>query len=92
MIEALIIFGASFLIVFLLAIQSKNTNASRYLAAAITAVGIAACNYALIKLISVTDWRLFGYYASGSALGVMSGIFAYDKLMTKKKVCKCKTP
>lgn len=73
-------FSASFLMVFLMGLQSKNVNQSRYLAAALTSIGILGSQFVFTKAAVTGGMAEFIAFGLGGALGVTSSIWTHDSL------------
>lgn len=78
-------FAASFFSVFLLGLQSKNVNQSRYVAAIVTSFGISVANFIFIKYAAAGSLVAFFVLATGGCTGIASSIWFYDKVMKRKK-------
>jgi hypothetical protein len=80
--EAIHLFLASFLVVFLLGIQQLNIQHRRYLAAMATSIGITGSNYILFKILPSGDIQFiqFLWYSLGGALGIVTAMWIHDAL------------
>jgi len=85
--DFVILFFASFLLVGLLGLQSKNVQGSKYLAAAMTSIAITVANFFFIRLV-VNDagYTTLVVAGLGGALGIVSAIYLYDRANKKKVV------
>ena len=77
-------FVSSFVVVFLLGLQSKNVNKSRYVAAAITSVGISIAQFAFVKYAANGNWLVLIISALGGAMGIAFSIYVHDHHIEKK--------
>lgn len=84
MIVYLTMFAASFSTVFLLGLQSKNVQQSRYLMAIATSIGISVANFAFIKYASSGNLLYLTIMATGGAIGIAASIYVHDTFMKKK--------
>jgi hypothetical protein len=78
-------FFSNFAVVFLLGLQSKNVNQGRYMAAAMTSVGISVSQWIFVKYATHGDWRVFVTCAFGGALGIASSIWFYKNFMEARR-------
>ena len=79
-----LMFFSSFVVVFLLGIQSRNVNASRYVSAMITSLGISASQFIFVKYVIEGSWGVFVTTALGGCIGVVFSIWFYSKFMEKR--------
>jgi hypothetical protein len=82
--EYLIMWAASFALVFLLGIQSKNVQRSRYLAAVITSFGISVGNFTFVKYASAGTLDAFWACALGGCMGIAVSIWVSDHVLHKR--------
>lgn len=73
-------FVASFAMVFLMGLQSKNVNQSRYLAAALTSMGILGTQFLFTKIAAHGGLHEFLAIGIGGAAGVTASIWVHDTL------------
>lgn len=85
MIEYGILFIASFFLVGLLGLQSKNVQHSRYLAAALTSMAISLSNFIFVKSVAVGGIDTLIVVMVGGASGIITAIYAHDHHLTKRK-------
>jgi hypothetical protein len=78
-------FVAAYAMVFFLGLQSKNVNQSRYLAAALTSIGILGSQFIFTKIAVVAGMTEFLVLAAGSAAGITSSIWVHDHLTKQKE-------
>jgi hypothetical protein len=80
---ALQLFGATFIAVFALGVQSLNVNGGHRAMAAITSLAIGASNLVLLKILpGPTGWaHHLGYFAGGVA-GILCAMHYQPKLAT----------
>ena len=79
-------FFASFTVVFLLGLQSKNVNQSRYFAAILTSFGISASNFTFVKYASNGNSTAFWVCAAGGCLGIAFSIWFYDNILHTRRI------
>ena len=85
-IDMVILFSASFLLVGLLGLQSKNVQGSKYAAAALTSIAITVANFFFIRLVvNDTGYTTLVVAGLGGALGIVSAIYLYDRATKKRK-------
>ena len=85
MIQYIILFFASFFLVGLLGLQSKNVQHSRYLAAALTSMAISLSNFIFVKIVTTGGLDTLLISCIGGASGTMVAIYAHDHHLTKKE-------
>jgi len=73
------IIAATFLVVFLRAIQQQNVIGGHYLAAAITSYGIAVGEVLAIVLIVQTGWSAIPMVGTGGAIGAVSAMWVHRR-------------
>ena len=78
-----ILFFASFSLVGLLGLQSKNVQGSKYIAAAVTSVAISIANFFFVKIVASGNYEALAIASVGGALGIMTAIYIYDKINKK---------
>ena len=78
-------FFASFVLVFLLGLQSKNVMYGRYVAAIATSFGISACNFLFVKYAASGSYFAFIATAVGAMGGIASSIWFYQNVMERGK-------
>ncbi|MPS48537.1 hypothetical protein [Methylobacillus sp.] len=83
LIDYLIVFASNFAGIFLLGLQSKNVQNSRYIPAVITSMLISVTQVVFVKYMSQGDLAIFGVAAVGSALGIASSIWFYQAVWGK---------
>ena len=76
-----VMWAASFALVFLLGIQSKNVQRSRYLAAIVTSFGISVGNFTFIKYAAVGTLDAFWVCAVGGCMGIAFSIWFADNVL-----------
>lgn len=82
--EYLLMFVGSFILVFLLGIQSRNVVAGRYLAAMMISFGISVSNFIFVKYAATGSLDVFFVNAAGGCLGIAGSIFFYKNIMERK--------
>lgn len=82
--DVLCMFWGNFFLVFLLGIQSKNVNQSRYVAAMVTSAGISVAQAVFIKYVATGSLVNFSICALGGAIGIASAIFFHDHIMKRR--------
>tara|TARA_R110000787_G_scaffold260371_1_gene365609 strand:+ start:177 stop:512 length:336 start_codon:yes stop_codon:yes gene_type:complete len=84
--DMVILFSASFLLVGLLGLQSKNVQGSKYAAAALTSIAITVANFFFIRLVvNDTGYTTLVVAGLGGALGIVSAIYLYDRATERSK-------
>ena len=85
MINALIIFGATYCSVFAVGFQSRNVNSEHYVAAAFTSMVISVFNLVLFQLLPhVGTLKEAIAYCTGGAFGVISAMLTHKRFFPKK--------
>lgn len=79
-----VMWGASFALVFLLGIQSKNVQRSHYLAAVLTSFGISVGNFTFTKYASAGSLDAFFACAAGGCMGIAFSIWLSDNVLHKE--------
>lgn len=69
---------SSFVVVFLLGLQSKNVNRSRYVAAALTSIGISLSQFVFVKYAANGSYFVLFVMALGGAMGIVTSIYVHD--------------
>lgn len=82
--EYCLMFCGSFVLVFLLGIQSRNVVAGRYFAAIATSFGISVSNFIFVKFAAVGSYDVFFVNAVGGCLGIAGSIYFYQHLIERK--------
>jgi hypothetical protein len=80
-----LLFFAAFFMVGLLGLQSKNVQHSRYLAAAMTSMGISLSNYIFVKFVAVGGLDTLLIVMVGGASGIITAIYAHDHHLMKRR-------
>lgn len=78
-------FFAAFFMVGLLGFQSKNIQHSKYIAAAMTSMGISLANFIFVKVVATGNINTLFVAMIGGALGIMTAIYAHDHFYMKKE-------
>lgn len=73
------ILAATFLLVFLRAIQQQNVIHGHYMLAAITPYAIAVGEVATVLWVVDTGWSAIPWVGTGGALGVTAGMWVHRK-------------
>jgi hypothetical protein len=84
MIDYIILFTASFFLVGLLGLQSKNVQHSRYLSAALTSMAITIANFVFVKVVATGGLDMMFTGMVGGACGIIVAIYAHDHHLMKK--------
>ena len=84
MMNYVMLFFAAFFMVGLLGLQSKNVQHSRYLAAAMTSMGISLSNYIFVKSVAMGGIDTLLIVMVGGASGIMAAIYAHDHHLMKR--------
>ena len=82
--DYVLLFFAAFFMVGLLGLQSKNVQHSKYVAAAITSMGISLANFVFVKAVAVGGYDTLFVVMVGGASGIMVAIYAHDHHLMKK--------
>jgi hypothetical protein len=85
MIQYIILFVASFFLVGLLGLQSKNVQHSRYIAAAITSMAISLANFVFVKVVATGGLDMMFTGMVGGACGIIVAIYAHDHHLMKEE-------
>ena len=84
--NTLIIFTASYCVVFASGFQNRNINTHQYFAAAITSSVIGLFNLQLFKLLpNVSTFWEGAAYCLGGSLGAISAMHTHKKVFKKKQ-------
>ena len=83
MIDYIILFIASFFLVGLLGLQSKNVQHSRYLSAALTSMAITVANFVFVKVVATGGFDMMFTGMVGGACGIIVAIYAHDHHLMK---------
>ena len=84
----ILLFFAAFFMVGLLGLQSKNVQHSKYVAAAITSMGISLANFVFVKVVAIGGYDTLFVVMVGGASGIMVEIYAHDHLLSRKNPWK----
>jgi len=84
LIEYLLMFAGSFVLVFLLGIQSRNVVAGRYMAAIMTSFGISLSNFIFVKYAATGSYDVFFVNAAGGCLGIAGSIWFYKHILERR--------
>lgn len=77
-------FASSFIVVFLMGLQSRNVHASRYVAAVMTSFGISVSQFIFVKYAVNGSYAVFFTCAAGGCLGIAFSIWFYTQFMERK--------
>ncbi len=80
----LLIFCSSFVVVFLLGLQSKNVNQGRYVAAMLTSLGISVSQFVFVKYAAVGSLDVLFVSAAGGVLGIASSMWFHRHVIEKR--------
>lgn len=83
--EYLVMFAGSFVLVFLLGLQSRNVVAGRYFAAMMTSFGISVSNFIFVKFAATGQIDVFFINAAGGCLGIAFAIWFYKHIVERKR-------
>lgn len=81
-------FWSNFFVVFLLGLQSKNVNQSRYVAAVVTSFGISVAQFIFVKYAATGSYDAFFICAAGGCSGIAFSIWFYDEVMHRHRKVK----
>lgn len=76
-----LMFVSNFFVVFLLGLQSKNVNQSRYVAAIMTSFGISMGQFLFAKFAATGNMMAFAVCAAGGCAGIGFSIWFYDNFL-----------
>lgn len=74
---------ASFFVVFLLGLQSKNVNQGRYVWAVLTSFGISVSNFTFVRYAATGDMVTFWVSAFGGCVGIATSIWFHQNIIPK---------
>jgi hypothetical protein len=77
------LFFASFAVVFLLGLQSKNVNQGRYFWAVLTSFGISLSNFTFVHYAATGDLKTFWVSAAGGCIGMAASIWFHQNIITR---------
>ncbi len=83
--DYVLLFFAAFFMVGLLGLQSKNVQHSKYIAAAITSMGISLANFVFVKAVAIGGYDTLLVVMVGGASGIMTAIYTHDHHLMKRK-------
>jgi hypothetical protein len=83
LIDYLAMFTSSFVVVFLLGLQSKHVHKSKYFAAAMTSVGISIAQFVFVKYAVNGNILVLIVSAIGGAIGIALSIYVHDHHIEK---------
>ncbi len=75
------ILAATFLLVFMRAMQQKNVIHDRYILAAVTPYFIAMGEVATVLWVVDIGWSAIPWVGTGGALGVTSAMFIFNRVI-----------
>ncbi len=81
--EAALIFGSTFVLVFALGFQSMNVNRGHYFAAFFTSFLIGTSNLVLFKTVPQAGFFEMSAYLSAGPFAIIASMWAHDKWMKK---------
>lgn len=82
--DYLSMFAASFFVVFLLGVQSKNVQQSRMFAAVVTSFGISVSQFLFVKYAATGSISAFFVMAVAGCMGIATAIWFHDTHLQKK--------
>lgn len=82
--NALVIFGSTFVLVFALGFQSLNVNKGHYVAAFFTSFMIGASNLVILKTVPQGDTWLIVAYLLGGPFGIIASMWIHKRTLGKK--------
>jgi len=88
MIHYITLFLASFFLVGLLGLQSKNVQNSQYFMAALTSMAISISNFIFVKSIAFGGYNTLYILMAGGACGICCAIYIHDHLLSRKNPWK----
>jgi hypothetical protein len=82
----LMTFGATFGLVFALALQSLNTNRGHYRAAVITSFVIGTFQLYVLKILPVSaSWTFDLAYLAGGPFGAIAAMYLHPRLIGRRR-------
>lgn len=87
-----LMFLASFVMVTLFGLQSKNVQHSRYFPAFFISIGISVSNFIFVRYAAVGTYDVMMVTATGGAFGIITAIYLHDKAVQRKNKRKNKQP
>ncbi|OYV36824.1 MAG: hypothetical protein B7Z80_14485 [Rhodospirillales bacterium 20-64-7] len=78
-------FAASFFVVFLLGLQSKNVVQGRYVASILTSAGISFSQFAFVKFASHGSYDTLAVCTVGGCAGIAFSIWFHQHFIERKK-------
>lgn len=84
LIEYLLMFAGSFVLGFLLGIQSRNVVTGRYMAVVMTSLGISVSNFIFVKYAATGSYDVFFVNAAGGCLGITGSIWFYKHILERR--------
>ena len=79
MVDSLLLFISSFILVGLLGLQSKNVQHSRYLMAALTSIFISISQFIFVKIVATGNMIDLVVVCCGGAIGIVTAIWLHDR-------------
>lgn len=89
--DYVILFVGSYFSIGLLGIQSKNVQKSKYFAAGFTSMLITLANAIFVKYMATGGVFQIAIAGIGASCGIMSSIWFYDNVLSKKNLTKEQT-
>lgn len=83
MADVVTMFIGSFVVVFLLGLQSRNVNMGRYLAAIITSAGISMSQFIFVKYAASGNFWVLLISTVGGCSGIASSIWFWKNIMER---------
>jgi hypothetical protein len=80
-----LMFVSSFIVVFLLGLQSRNVVAGRYLAAILTSAGINISQFIFVKFAAAGHMDVLAVTTMGGCSGIAFAIWFYQNVIERKK-------
>jgi hypothetical protein len=77
------LFLASFFVVFLLGLQSRNVNQGRYVWAVVTSFWISVSNFTFVRYAATGGLTTFWVSAAAGCLGIASSIWTHQHIIPK---------
>lgn len=81
----IIVLAASFIVVFLLGLQSRNVNQGRYIAAVITSAGIAVSQFYFVKIVATGTVETLLFSLIGGCAGIAFSIWFHQHVIERKR-------
>lgn len=89
---ALLLFVSTFVLVFLLGLQSRNVNCGQASAAFLTSFGIGFTQLLLYKLAPDASGIEISAYLSGGPFGIVTSMWAHERIFRRTTTTRTTAP